>query len=122
MSEPIDRFLAVLLPPPADLTTGAGRAQRAAEQTRHAVDRMAADQNEALERLHFAQREARAAQEAGSFRESAQVAELQKQLCATALYCRTLLQLLVEKQVLTVEEFQQRMIDVDMLDGRRDDR
>jgi hypothetical protein len=129
MSKPIDRFFDILLPPAADPSTPEGRAQRAAERTRDAVDRLAARQSEALEQLAEAQRQARGAAEADTFREmatvkdlKAQIADLQAQLYATALYSRTLLQLLVEKEVLTVGEFQQRMIDLDLLDGREDGR
>ncbi len=120
MSNPLDSFLDVLLFPNAK--TDARHARDSANSTRAAVRRIAEEQGEALDRIAATQRAAHAASEAESFRELAQVAELQKQLCATALYCRALLQLLVDKNIVTVDEFEQRMVDIDMLDGKRDGR
>jgi hypothetical protein len=50
------------------------------------------------------------------------VDELERALLATALYCRTLLQLLADKNLVTAEEFQKRMNDLDLLDGVMDGR
>lgn len=52
----------------------------------------------------------------------ARVAQLETQLLSMALYCRTLLQLMVDKNVITVDEFKARMDELDLADGVRDNK
>ena len=52
----------------------------------------------------------------------ARCAELRGDLECVALFARTLLTLLQEKQVITPDEFQQTRQKLDMLDGKLDDR
>jgi len=52
----------------------------------------------------------------------AQVAELRHDVEALALFSRTLLTVMLERNILTVDQFQQTKNKIDMLDGKLDDR
>ena len=52
----------------------------------------------------------------------ARVAALQRDVDALALFARTLLTVMVERQVLTMEQFQEAKRRLDMMDGKLDDR
>ncbi len=52
----------------------------------------------------------------------AKVIELENRLFGLGLYTRTILQLLIEKGVLTEEEFSTQMRALDLLDGKEDGR
>jgi hypothetical protein len=50
------------------------------------------------------------------------VATIERRVFGVSLYCRTILQLLVDKGLLTAEEFAGRMDELDLVDGQRDGR
>jgi len=50
------------------------------------------------------------------------VTDVEGKLLALGLYTRTILQLLVDKSVITQDEFHARLRELDLLDGREDGR
>jgi hypothetical protein len=54
--------------------------------------------------------------------QSAKIAQLEHRLFSLGLYARAMLQVLVDKGVLTLDEFQAQMDALDVLDGKRDGR
>lgn len=54
--------------------------------------------------------------------QSAKIAQLEHRLFSLGLYARATLQVLVDKGVLTLDEFQAQMDALDVLDGKRDGR
>lgn len=54
--------------------------------------------------------------------QSAKIAQLEHRLFSLGLYARAMLQLLVDKGVITLDEFQAQTDAFDVLDGKRDGR
>lgn len=52
----------------------------------------------------------------------AQLVEMEHKLLSLGLYARTLLQLLLDKKLVTAEEFTERQKQLDLLDGKLDGR
>jgi len=57
---------------------------------------------------------------AGAAPNEPRMLELERRVLALGLYARTILQLLCDKGLITSEEFQQKMRDLDLLDGTLD--
>lgn len=89
------------------------------------LDRMAEEQTESASALLGAQSAGVAAQSATLERVAlleSQVKLLERNLAATALYCRAILQVLHERGVTTPAQFREHFDRLDMLDGVKDGR
>lgn len=106
-------------------TNPADRAAWEAQKTRASVERLTEAQREAARATLVAASAAEQSRASSAERLAAleaRVEHLEKNLAATALYARTLLQVLVERGGLDAKAFRETFDRLDLLDGVRDGR
>ncbi len=86
-----------------------------------AEQRALRDAQAARTEAQMGQLDASLAQQSAS-RNQRNLEDLEDRFFALALYTRSILQLLVDKGIVTEEEFEQRKRDLDLMDGQLDNR